>query len=201
MTFVHRFDRATAPDPRTALVLHGTGGDENSLVPFAQTLMPGAAVLSPRGRILENGMPRFFRRFGEGVFDYDNIREEADALEVFLREATETYGFDPAFVTAIGYSNGANIAWSTLLRHPDAIAELVLFRPMVTLTDERPDLAGKRIFVGAGRQDMMVGESGTQALVYQMQLLGATVTLNWHPGGHELARPELETASLWLGLT
>ncbi len=201
MTFEHRFDPATSPERRTALVLHGTGGDENSLVPFAQTLLPGAAILSPRGRVLENGMPRFFRRFGEGVFDYDSIREESDALAEFVSTASQAYGFDPALVTAIGYSNGANIAWSTLLRHPEAISELVLFRPMVTLSDCNPDLTGKRIFVGAGRQDMMVGEIGTNALVDQMRQLGASVTLNWHPGGHELARPELEAASSWLGLT
>jgi len=200
MNFTHRFDPATSTDPRTVLVLHGTGGDENSLVPFAQSLLPGAAILSPRGRVLEGGMPRFFRRFSEGVFDYESIREEADALAEFVGQSAVEYGFDPALVTAIGYSNGANIAWSTLLRHPATLSELVLFRPMVTLTDVDPDLAGKRIFVSAGRQDMMVGEAGTNQLVSQMRHLGASVTLNWHPGGHELARPELESAAQWLGL-
>lgn len=198
MTFVHRYDRSNGEDGRTALVLHGTGGDENSLVPFAQALMPGAAILSPRGRVLERGMPRFFRRFEEGVFDYDSIREEADALASFVSEAASTYRFDPAKVTAIGYSNGANAGWSTLLRHPLVAQELVLFRPMVTLTEETPDLGGKRIFVGSGRRDFMVPEENVDRLVDQMRSLGAEVTLNWHSGGHELTRQEVETAAEWL---
>ena len=199
MTFIHRFDPAAGPETRTALVLHGTGGDENSLVPFAQTLLPGAAILSPRGRILERGMPRFFRRFAEGVFDYDNIREEADALAAFVSAAAEEYELDPAKVTAIGYSNGANAAWSALLRHPEIASELVLFRPMVTLTEETPSLAGKRIWVGAGRQDPIVPIESVEQLVEQMRALGADVALNWHEGGHELTRQEIDVVSIWLG--
>ena len=198
MTFIHRFDPASGGDARTALVLHGTGGDENSLVPFAEALMPGAAILSPRGRVLERGMPRFFRRFEEGVFDYDSIREEADALAAFVEEAASTYSFGPAKVTAIGYSNGANAGWSTLLRHPGVASALVLFRPMVTLTEESPDLKGKRIFVGSGRRDYMVPEENVDRLVDQMRSLGADVTLSWHSGGHELTRQEVETAAEWL---
>jgi predicted esterase len=179
--------------------LHGTGGDENSLVPFAQTLLPGAAILSPRGRILERGMPRFFRRFAEGVFDYDNIREEADALAAFVSAAAEEYELDPAKVTAIGYSNGANAAWSALLRHPELASELVLFRPMVTLAEETPSLTGKRIWVGAGRYDPIVPNESVDQLVEQMRALGADVTVNWLEGGHELTRQEIDVASTWLG--
>ena len=199
MTFIHRFDPATGPDVRTALVLHGTGGDENSLVPFSQALLPGAAILSPRGRVSEAGAPRFFRRFAEGVFDYDSIREEADALADFVREASETYGFDPERVVAIGYSNGANAAWSTLLRHPQVAAELVLFRPMVTLEDEKPDLTGKRAFVATGRDDMMVPLSNAERLVAQMRVLGMTVDHLVQDAGHALTRAEIDAAALWLG--
>lgn len=198
MTFSHRFDPATSEEVRTALVLHGTGGDENSLVPFAQSLLPGAAILSPRGRILEHGVARYFRRFAEGVFDFDSIRHEADALAEFLAEAAKEYKFDASKVTAIGYSNGANIGWSMLLRHPDSLAELVLFRPMVTLTDEQPDLRKANIFVSSGRQDAMVGEDGAKSLVAQMRDLGANVEHNWHEGGHELASSELKIAQEWL---
>lgn len=197
--FTHAFHPGQEVETRTALVLHGTGGDEHSLVPFAETLLPGAAILSPRGRVLERGMPRFFRRFGEGVFDYDSIREEADALAEFVAEAATYYGFDPAKVVAIGYSNGANAAWSTVLRHPATADELVLFRPMVTLTEEHPDLTGKRIWVGAGRHDPMVPRINVDQLVDQMRSLGAAVTFHWHEGGHELTRPEVEAASMWLG--
>lgn len=199
MTFSHRFDPASGPEGRTALVLHGTGGDEHSLVPFAQALLPGAALLSPRGRVLEGGAPRFFRRFAEGVFDYDSIRDEADALAHFVREASSTYGFDPTKVVAIGYSNGANAAWSTVLRHPEVASELVLFRPMVTLEDEQPDLRGKRAFVATGRDDMMVPLSNAERLVAQMRGLGMTVDHLVQDAGHALTRSEIEAAALWLG--
>lgn len=199
MTFEHRYDPPTSVESRIALVLHGTGGDENSLVPFAQTLLPGAAILSPRGRILERGMPRFFRRFAEGVFDYDNIREEADALAGFVQDAALEYDFDLASVTAIGYSNGANAGWSTLLRHPEIASELVLFRPMATLTEETPTLTGKRIWVGAGRYDPIVPVESVEQLAEQMRSLGADVTLHWHGGGHELTRQEIDVAAAWLG--
>lgn len=199
MTFIHRFDPASGPDTRTALVLHGTGGDEHSLVPFAQALLPGAAILSPRGRVSEAGAPRFFRRFAEGVFDFDSIRVEADALADFVREASETYAFELARVVAIGYSNGANAAWSTVLRHPQVAAELVLFRPMVTLEDEKPDLTGKRALVATGRDDMMVPLSNAERLVAQMRSLGMTVDHLVQDAGHALTRSEVDAAALWLG--
>lgn len=198
MSFIHRWQPGTG-DPRVAVVFHGTGGDENSLVPFAQTLLPGAAILSLRGRVLENGMPRFFRRFAEGVFDFDSIREESDAVAEFLTWAAKEYGFDPKDTVAIGYSNGANIAWSTLLRHPESLQELVLFRPMVTL-DGTADLAGKRIFVGAGERDPIVPNENVERLVQQMRDCGARVELAWHAGGHELTRGEITLAGSWLGL-
>lgn len=200
MTFAHRFDPGVAEEARLALVLHGTGGDEHSLVPFAQALLPGAAILSPRGRILERGMNRFFRRFAEGVFDEDNIREEADALAAFVQEAKVHYGVAEAPVTVIGYSNGANMGWSTLLRYPKIAQELVLFRAMPTLTDETPNLSHVRAFVSEGINDPIVSEAQANALVLQMERLGVRTTLHWHPGGHELARPELEAAMGWLGL-
>lgn len=200
MNFAHRFDPATGPEPRVALVLHGTGGDENSLVPFAQALLPGGAILSPRGRVSENGMPRFFRRFAEGVFDYDSIREESDALAEFVKQAAAEYGFDLANVVAIGYSNGANAAHSMVVRHPDVVSELVLFRPMQTLADERPDLSGKRVWIGSGRQDPMAPLDSVEALADQLREAGARVEHYWHPGGHELTRQEIDVAAAWLGL-
>jgi len=199
VTFIHHFEPATGPDDRTALVLHGTGGDEHSLVPFAKALLPGAAILSPRGRVSEAGAPRFFRRFAEGVFDYDSIREETDALAEFVRQASKTYGFDSDRVVAIGYSNGANAAWSTLLRHPEVASELELFRPMVTLEDESPDLSGKRAYVATGWDDMMVPLSNAERLVAQMRSLGMTVEHLVQDAGHALTRSEIDAAALWLG--
>ena len=198
MSFIHRWQPGSG-DPRVAVVSHGTGGDENSLVPFAQTLLPGAAILSLRGRVLENGMPRFFRRFAEGVFDYDSIREESDAVAEFLQWAAAEYSFELKDTVGVGYSNGANIAWSTLVRHPEALQELVLFRPMVTL-DDTADLTGKRIFIGAGERDPIVPNENVERLAQQMRDCGARVELAWHSGGHELTRGEVTLAGSWLGL-
>lgn len=198
MSFTHRFVPGSGLEPRVAIVFHGTGGDENSLVPFAQTLLPEASILALRGRVLENGMPRFFRRFAEGVFDYESIAAEALAVAEFLRWAATEYELELATTVAIGYSNGANIAWSTLLRNPDVFRELVLFRPMFTLEGEA-DLSKKRIFVGAGERDPIVPVESVEKLVEQMRNCGAHVDVAWHPGGHELTRGEIMLAANWLG--
>lgn len=203
MSFISRTEPGN-PDP-TLLVLHGTGGDENSLVPLAQSLWPGQAILSLRGRIDENGMPRFFRRFAEGVFDYDNIREEADALAEFLAGPDSLVSL-PASPTGkvhyvgFGYSNGANMAWSTVLRHPEAMPGAVLLRPMMTL-DEQADLTGKKFFVSAGRYDPIVPLPTAEALLRRMEECGAAVTVNWVEGGHQLTREELTLAGEWLRAT
>jgi predicted esterase len=188
----------------TALVFHGTGGDEFSLVPFAEAVMPGAGIFSLRGSVSERGMPRFFRRFDEGVFDYDSIRDEAKALHEFL----ETQELGDRRV-AIGYSNGANMAMALGLLYPQSWQKAVLFRPMVTLLDAgqdpvkslavNPDLTGKEIFLAAGERDPIVPPQNTQALAQQLTRFGAKVELYWHPGGHELTRPEIEAAKAWLG--
>lgn len=183
---------------RTLLVLHGTGGDENSLISLGEALLPGANILSPRGNVSENGMPRFFRRFAEGVFDYEDIRLRAKELADFVASTAGEYEFDPAKVDAMGYSNGANIAWSTLLLRPSTLQRLVLFRPMVTLTDVEADLTGKKIFVSAGERDPIVPTQNVEQLVEQMKSLGAEVAVNWYFGGHELTHTEIELARDWL---
>lgn len=198
MSFTHRFFPGSGLEPRVAIVFHGTGGDENSLVPFAQTLLPEARILSLRGRVLENGMPRFFRRFAEGVFDYESIESEAVAVAEFLRAIALEREFELGESVAIGYSNGANMAWSALLRNPDLFGELVLFRPMFTIEGEA-DLSGKRIFVGAGERDPIVPVESVEKLVEQMRACGARVDVAWHAGGHELTRGEITLAANWLG--
>lgn len=189
MSFVAYREPATEPGLPTLLVLHGTGGDETSLVPIAKSVAPGAAILSLRGRIDERGMPRFFRRFAEGVFDYDNIRDEADALAEFLSG-------EPGEKVAFGYSNGANMAWSLVLRHPETLAGGILLRPMRTLENEA-DLTGKKFFVSSGRFDPIVPVENVEALVNQMKERGAEVRFDLLPVGHELNRAELETAREW----
>jgi predicted esterase len=149
---------ATPKTTTTLLLLHGTGGNEDDLLPLGQELDPSAALLSPRGKILEGGrIPRFFRRLAEGVFDIDDLKYRTQELADFVEEASHIYGFDAHNVVAVGYSNGANIAASMLLLRPKTLSGAILFRAMVPLIpDELPDLSGKRIFMSAGLLDPIV---------------------------------------------
>lgn len=193
--FAHWFETGVGAP---VLVLHGTGGDEHSLVPIARSVAPDAPMLSVRGRVMEGRMPRFFKRFAEGVFDYDDIKLRADELAGFLKHAAKRYGFRQDKLVAYGYSNGANIAWSTLLTHPDSMAGAILHRPTVTLRpDVLPDLSGKRIFVAAGERDPYAPAPAVEELVGQMRDAGADVELLWLPVGHELTREEIEAAGRW----
>lgn len=199
-TFVHRFIPAATPgEDRTLLMLHGTGGNESDLLPLASTLLPGAAILSPRGRIDEGGMPRFFRRFAEGVFDLDNLREETNALADFVKAASEEYGFDPAKVVGIGFSNGANIASTLLFLRPETLHEAILIRTMVTLPDTSAQgLEGKRVFISSGRFDSMVPVDNVMHLASVLADGGADVTHHWVEGGHNLTRGEIDAMREWL---
>ena len=185
--------------PLTLLLLHGTGGSETNLLNLGRALSPHAALLSPRGPVLENGMPRFFRRLREGVFDEDDLKRRTHELADFVVDAADCYGFDAQRVIAVGYSNGANIAASTLLLRPGTLCGAILFRPMVPLVpQQKPILEGAPVFIAAGRRDSMVEPSNTQNLVSLLQEAGARVTLRWHDGGHEMARDEIEAARQWL---
>lgn len=205
--FVHRFD---AGDPRrpVLLALHGTGGDENDLVPVARTIDPRASVLSPRGRVLENGMPRFFRRLAEGVFDREDLQLRTRELDEFLAAAATHYRFDRSRVVAVGYSNGANIAASLLLgsrgagepegRGTAVFAGAILLRPMVPFEPESPpNLRGCRILISASRQDQIVAPSLTERLGELLGAAGAEVTTRWHPTGHALSQREIDDAAVW----
>ena len=196
--FVHRYERGET-DARTLLLLHGTGADENDLLPLGRVLDPDANLLSPRGKVLENGMPRFFRRFAEGVLDVEDLKARTDELVGFVTAAADRYGFDAADVIAVGFSNGANIAASTLLRHPEALRAAVLFRPMIPYEPEAlPALDAKPIFIGAGRSDPLIDPADTQRLAKILEEAGAAVELAWMPGGHQLDAREVERARLWL---
>ena len=200
LIFVHRFVPAQAgTNAPTLLLLHGTGGDESDLIPLGQALLPGAALLSPRGRIGENGMPRFFRRFGEGRFDEANLTEETQALANFVGTAAQTYKFDPARVVALGFSNGANIAAALLLLHPDVLAGAILLRPMVPLIPpDLPNLTGKPVLISAGQHDSIVPAANTLHLANLLQSAGAEVTLKRQPLGHNLAQPDWQASAHWL---
>jgi predicted esterase len=198
LSFTHRFVPAATLSAPIILALHGTGGDENDLVPLARMLSADSAILSPRGQVLENGMPRFFRRLAEGVFDLDDLRSRTSDLATFVAESAKHYGFDPTRVVALGYSNGANIAASLLLSNPAVLAGGVLLRPMVPFEPAAvPVLKGKRVLISAGRQDPIVPQTSTERLASLLSQAGADVTVAWSDTGHALLPREMEQAARW----
>jgi predicted esterase len=196
--FVHVHHPASSPDAPTFLVLHGTGGTEQDLLPLARMIDPGAGVLSPRGKVLERGMPRFFRRLAEGVFDVEDLKFRTSELADFAAAAADHYRFDPDRVVAAGFSNGANIAASMLLLRPETLRAAILFSPMVPLEPASPpDLSGVAVFIGAGRTDPMVTPTNVERLAEMLRDAGADVTLRWKSGGHELAADDVSAARDW----
>jgi phospholipase/carboxylesterase len=200
MDFIHRF--VPAPEgstARTLLLLHGTGGNEDDMLPLGRQLDPTAALLSPRGNVLENGMPRFFRRLAEGVFDEKDVIRRAQELAEFVGAAAARYGFDLKRVTAVGYSNGANIAAAVLLLRPEVLSAAVLLRAMVPLMPPAlPDLADRRVLLSSGEQDPIVPKENASRLAAMLRDAGADVTLRFEPAGHALARGDLAAAKQWL---
>lgn len=197
--FSHRFVPAEGDDPNTLLLLHGTGGNEDDLLPLGRMMLGGAALLSPRGKVLEHGMPRFFRRLAEGVFDEEDLINRTHELAGFVEAAAAEYGLDRDRIWAVGFSNGANIAASLLLLHPDLLAGAVLLRAMVPLEPEpTPDLSGTPVYLAAGRSDPIVPAENTERLAGLLTEAGADVTLDWQPGGHGIGRPEVEASRRWL---
>jgi predicted esterase len=197
--FIDKFLPPKGNSAITLLVLHGTGGDENDLIPLAKEINNQAAILSPRGKVLENGMPRFFRRLAEGVFDIEDLKFRTNELANFVDRASKHYGFDPKSVIALGYSNGANIAASILLLRPEILKGGILFRAMIPLQPEKkPDLSGKNVFISGGRYDPIIPQSKTIDLVTLLERFGANVTLNWEDSTHALIQREVEKAKIWL---
>jgi len=192
--FIHNFVPSKG-NSNTVLLLHGTGGDENDLLPIGQGLAPGYALLSPRGRVDEHGAARFFRRIREGVFDEASIRSEAAALQTFVRESAAQYGFNPTRVDALGYSNGANMAAALLLLYPQLLSGAVLMRPTLPFEpDPLLPIAGVPVLLLAGRQDPVIPAVGTAALARKLAEAGAKVEVRWHNMGHQLG-PEDFTAA------
>ena len=201
--FVHRYIPPSASGElagsTTLLLLHGTGGDENDLLPLGRALLPGAGVLSPRGKVLERGAPRFFRRLAEGVFDQEDLARRTEELAEFVTAAARAYGLQPDGVVAVGFSNGANIAASLLLRSPGLLRGAVLLSPMVPFDPGTlPDLTGTSVFIGAGRADTMVAPEQSERLAVLLRDAGADVTMHWHLGGHTITKEEVEQAARWI---
>ena len=186
----------------TLLLLHGTGGNEDDLLPLGRELDPNAQLLSPRGKILEGGrMPRFFRRLDEGVFDVEDLKFRTYELAGFVEKASRIYGFDAHKVIAVGYSNGANIAASMLLLKPQTLSGAILFRAMVPLVPESlPNLLGKRIFMSSGLRDPIATREEAEKLSGLLRQARAVVDLQWQNSGHELTQEDIDAAKQWLVL-
>ena len=197
--FVHIFVPAEKPNSPTLLLLHGTGGDERDLLGLGRQLWPGAALLGVRGKVLEHGMPRFFRRFAEGVFDVDDLKVRTNELAEFIDIAAEHYGYSKRHLVVVGYSNGANIAASLIFLHPHYLAAGVLFRAQVPFA---PDLVRNfrelSVFLAGGMRDSVVLHDQTDQLAAILQSGQADVSLFWHRGGHELGSDDIEAAKTWL---
>jgi predicted esterase/catechol 2,3-dioxygenase-like lactoylglutathione lyase family enzyme len=201
--FVHRYVPAEAGQELTGgttlLMLHGTGGDESDLLPLGRNLLPGAGILSPRGKVLERGAPRFFRRLAEGVFDQEDLAHRTEELVQFIHAAAATYGLERDGIVAVGFSNGANIAGSVLLRKPGLLRGAVLLSPMVPYEpDALPDLDGTSVFIGAGRNDPIAPAEQVERLASMLREAGADVTVHWQNAGHTITKDELDAAQRWM---
>lgn len=196
--FIHRFEPATRAGSPPLLLLHGTGGDETDLLGLGKMISSGSALLSPRGRVLEHGMPRFFRRLAEGVFDEEDVRRRAHELGDFIADAREQYGI--AAPVAVGFSNGANIAAALLLLKPDVLAGAILLRAMVPLSDPPTvDLAGKPVLLLSGQGDPIVPAGNSARLAALLSQAGANVSHRILPAGHQLSQADVTLARDWIG--
>ena len=195
--FLHEF--VPGNSDRTLLLLHGTGGNERDLIPLGRELDLNASLLSPRGKILENGMPRFFRRLAEGVFDLEDLKTRTNELADFVAAAVRHYKLAADQIVGVGYSNGANIAASVLLLRPEIMHAAILFRAVLPLIpDKLPDLSSVRVWIGAGDQDPILPTSETQRLVELLRRAGADVTIRFFNAGHGLTNTDIEIAGQWL---
>lgn len=202
LDFIHRFISANSKAKKsslTLLLLHGTGGTEHDLIPLGNELTPDASILSVRGKVLENGMPRFFRRLDEGVFDLEDLKMRTDELADFILKSSSIYDFDLKRLVAVGYSNGANIGASVLLRRPEVLAGAILFRAMVPFVpDVLPDLSKKFIILLEGMRDPIVSKQEAESLLKIFNKAHSNVTIKWQGSGHNLTQEDIDSAKKWL---
>lgn len=194
----HIFKEGSDLSNNTLLLLHGTGGTEQDLLPLAERIDPEANILSVRGNINENGMFRFFKRLGPGVFDEEDLKIRTHELNDFLSEVASEYGIDRKKIVAVGYSNGANISGSLLFHYSDALAGAILHHPMVPLRGlDLPDLTGTPVFIGAGKNDPICAPEESEDVKRLLSDAGASVTLHWENSGHQLTGTEVSAAATW----
>jgi phospholipase/carboxylesterase len=199
MNFVHRFEPSTGGSDRTLLLLHGTGGDESDLLGIARAIDEHAALLSPRGKVLESGMPRFFRRLAEGVFDEQDLIARTHELADFVGAAAKHYHRDTSKIVAVGFSNGANIAAAMMLLRPEVLRAGVLIRAMVPLVPkERVHASGESALILSGTADPIVPRDNALRLAKVLSDAGVNVTHHWIEASHGLTTEDIETARDWI---
>ncbi|WP_226037750.1 alpha/beta hydrolase [Aquibacillus saliphilus] len=194
----HVFKEGSDKTKPVLLLLHGTGGTEQDLLPLGDIIEPSSSVLSVRGNVSENGMPRYFRRLAEGVFDEEDLIFRTKELNDFLDEAAEKYDFDRNNIVAVGYSNGANIAGSLLFHYQNALKGAILHHPMVPRRGiELPDLTKLPVFISAGENDPICPAQETKDLKELLLAVGAKVQVHWEKNGHQLTQTEAAAAAEW----
>ena len=197
LSHIHRFEPGKEKGGPAILLLHGTGGDENDLIGLGRAVAPDAALLSARGRVLENGAPRFFRRLAEGVFDEVDLRRRAGELADFIGEARQVYGIDAP--VALGFSNGANIAAAVLLLHPEALAGGALLRALVPLQQPpSADLTGKPVLILSGSMDPIIPPENATRLAAILRERGSSVDHRTLPAGHGLTQADVGIVQDWM---
>lgn len=195
--FIHRFEAGDSD--RALLLLHGTGGDENDLIGFGRAVAPGWALLSPRGKVLEHGMPRFFERLAEGVFDEADLKRRAGDLADFVAAAAKAHGLDQSKLVALGYSNGANIASAMMALRPEAVRAAALLRPMVPFEiSGYLDLAEKSVLLISGEFDPIAPPVHSARLETVFSASGADVARHVLPVSHGLSQADLNIVRQWL---
>ncbi|MEO0427973.1 MAG: alpha/beta hydrolase [Pseudomonadota bacterium] len=200
--YVHLIEQGEGESQATLVMLHGTGGNEREMASLGHALadaaLPGAAVLAIRGDMLEAGMPRFFRRRAEGVYDMADLARATAKLQGFLPRALERAGRDPAQAIGIGYSNGANALANLMFSQPRALGRWALLHPLIPFEPAIDDATGTEVFIGAGLQDPICPPDQTRALVAALEEAGSEVETAWQPGGHALTQSELAALARWL---
>ncbi|HEV7704055.1 MAG TPA: alpha/beta hydrolase [Gemmatimonadaceae bacterium] len=200
---LHRFTPGEGTNAKTTLLLlHGTGGDENDLVPLGASLLPGAAILSPRGAVSERGAARFFKRLSEGVFDLEDLALRTQQLIRFVNGAVDKYEIDRTRLIAVGLSNGANIAASVMLTTPGVFSHAILFRAMVPFEPTQPvKLGGTPVLISSGEWDPIATPEQARRLQSLLTAAGAVASINFFNAGHQLTREDLLDAAHWIAAT
>lgn len=197
--FTHQFVPGTHDEPTAFVLLHGTGGDENNLIPIGREVSPRSSLLSPRGKVIEDGKNRFFRRLPDGSYDREDLIERTDELSEFIQSAKHVYHLEDKKLFAMGFSNGANIAVATFLLKPNIFDGAILFRPIFPMRfDDTPDLKGKKILILAGKNDELTTQKNTEDLAWLLKGFGADVVLIWQDNGHAIVDQDIVDARKWL---